>query len=98
MRSNSPWKLVGFEEQLDAWIDRETPPDDLVLIVLPWILTRCENPYQGVRRAEGFANLWYGQVPRSDDGWGKVVACSYWIEESTHTVRCDQFATLSLPL
>ncbi|MEN3360299.1 MAG: hypothetical protein V7637_4281, partial [Mycobacteriales bacterium] len=29
---------------------------------------------------------------------GKIVACAYWIEESTRVVRCDSFATLRLPL
>lgn len=61
-------------------------------------MTRFSDPYQGVRRESGFANLWFGPVPNSDDGRGVVVACAYWIEESSHTVRCDSFASLSQPL
>lgn len=41
----------------------------------------CEN--QGVRREAGFDNLWFGAVPDSEDGKGRVVACSYWIVEAT---------------
>jgi hypothetical protein len=45
-----------------------------------------------------FENLWHGAIPGSDDGAGRVVACSYWIVESQHLVRCNSFATLGLPL
>ena len=55
------------------------------------------TPYQGVQRVEGFPNLWFGRVPRTVDSKGRAVACSYWIAESTRTVRCDSIATLSLP-
>lgn len=61
-------------------------------------MTRFDDPYHGVRREKGFANLWFGPIPGSADGSGTVVACSYWIEEETHTVRCDSFATLNEPL
>jgi hypothetical protein len=61
-------------------------------------MTRYDDPYKGVRRAHGFPNLWFGVVPESDDGKGQVVVCSYWIEEAARRVRCDSFATLSLPI
>lgn len=93
-----PWALEDFIKRLDWWIDSESPPDDLRLIVTAWILTRYDDPFQGVRRESAFPNLWFGAVPDSEDGAGKVVVCSYWIAESTRTVRCDSFATLSLPL
>ena len=90
--------LEGFLNRLDAWAELESPKDDLRLIVTAWILTRYDDPYQGVRREPSFANLWFGAIPNSDDGSGNVVTCSYWIKESSHTVRCDNFGTLSLPL
>lgn len=68
------------------------------MIVTAWVLTRYDDPYQGVRRESGFPNLWFGVVPDTDDGSGHVVVCSYWIAESTRTVRCDNFGTLSRPL
>jgi hypothetical protein len=46
----------------------------------------------------GFANLWFGRVPGSENGDGQVVTCSLWIEEAPRTVRCDSFATLNLPI
>lgn len=95
---SSVWKLEGFLERLDDWVGLESPPDDLRLIVTAWVLTRYDDPYQGVRREPAFPNLWFGAIPRSYDGRGTVVACSYWIEESRHAVRCDSFATLGLPL
>lgn len=95
---SSAWTLEGFLDRLDAWVELESPADDLRLIVTAWVLTRYDDPYQGVRRERGFPNLWFGAIPHSYDGRGAVVACSYWIEESRHTVRCDSFATLGLPL
>jgi hypothetical protein len=92
------WKLEGFLDRLDTWEKIESPSDDLRLIVTAWIMTRYDDPYQGVRRESGFPNLWFGVVPHSDDGAGNVVVCAFWIEESRRTVRCDSFATLSLPL
>lgn len=93
-----PWTLENFLERFDAWVALESPTDDLRCIVMAWILTRDDDPYQGVRREEGFSNLWFGRVPNSHDGSGYVVTCSYWIKESTRTVCCDNFGTLSLPL
>ena len=63
---------------------------------MAWVLTRSD-PYEGVRREPGLENLWFGAVPDSDRGPGHVVTCSYWINEASHTVRCDNFGTLSLP-
>jgi hypothetical protein len=93
-----PWALINFLERFDAWVELECPTEDLRCIVIDWILTRDEDPYQGVRREGGFPNLWFGQIPNSRDGCGHVVVCSYWIEESSRTVRCDNFGTLSFPL
>lgn len=92
------WTLENFLERFDAWVELKSPTDDLRCIVLAWILTRDDDPYQGVRREKGFANLWFGPVPNSRDGSGHVVICSYWIQESSRAVRCDNFGTLSLPL
>lgn len=92
------WTLEGFLDWLDAWAELESPKDDLRLTVTAWIMTRYDDPYQGVRRENGFANLWFGAIPNTSDGSGSVVTCSYWIEESSRTVRCDNFGTLSLPL
>ncbi len=95
--SDTPlWTLLSFLERLDQWIERESPPDDLRLLVTAWIMTRYEDPYQGVRREGKFPNLWFGPVP--DTGTDAVVACSYWIDEVNHTVRCDSFGTFPLPL
>jgi hypothetical protein len=92
------WSLAGFLDRLDAWAEQEKPPDDLVLLVTGWIMTRYDDPYRGVRREPGFDDLWFGPVPNSEDGSGQVVACSYWIVERSRTVVCCSFATLNLPL
>jgi hypothetical protein len=91
------WRLEGFLERLDAWAERESPSGDLKLLVTAWIMTRYEDPYQGMRRERGFPNLWFGSVPHSEVA-GTTVVCTYWIEESARTVRCDGFATLNLPI
>jgi hypothetical protein len=92
------WKLDKFGERLDSWIERENPSPDLRYIVTEWVFSRYDDPYQGVRREAGFANLWFGTVPRSDHGEGAVVVCSYWIEEHSKTVRCDIIASLNRPI
>lgn len=91
------WELVDFEVAVDRWIEREGPSIDLQFVVLQWVLSRFDDPYEGMRREPGFPNLWYGVVPatRTRD---HAVVCSYFVEERTHVVRCDSFATLGLPL
>jgi hypothetical protein len=98
IRRSPPWQLRRFTEELDSWSERESPADDLLLVILPWILSRIEDPYVGVRREAGFENLWFGAVPGTDDGAGRVVCCSYWIFDAQRTVRCNSFCTLHLPL
>lgn len=92
------WTLENFIERFDAWAELESPKADLRFIVMSWILTRYDDPYQGVRREVGFPNLWFGPIPNSQDGSGHVVTCAYYIKESSRTVCCDIFGTLSLPL
>lgn len=92
------WQLVGFEERFDAWVALESPGDDLRLIVLAWVLSRIDDPYAGVSRERGFANLWFEAIPSTRHPDDLIVCCSYWLEESAHSVRCDSFATLHLPL
>ena len=76
----------------------ESPTDDLRLIVTAWAVTRFDDPYQGMRREPGFDNLWFGAIPATLHGNGMVVCSSYWILEADHTVRCNEFATLALPV
>lgn len=92
------WSIAGFLDRLDAWAEMEKASDDLTLLVTAWILSRYDDPYDGVRREDGFESLWFGPVPGSEDGAGHVVVCSYWIEELTRTVVCYGFATLDLPI
>jgi hypothetical protein len=92
------WRLERFLSEFDAWVQRDGPSVDLRVLVSEWMLGRQDDPYRGVRREASFENLWYGPIPDSDDGTGRVVVCSYWIVESEHVVRCNSFATLALPL
>ena len=91
------WHLVGFEEAVDRWVDREKPTIDLQFVVGEWILSRFDDPYEGMQREPAFANLWYGAIPETEFQ-GQVVVCSYFVEEREHRVSCDSFATLSLPI
>jgi hypothetical protein len=95
---DSEWTLEGFLDRLDGWIAQEHPPDNVVLVVTHWLLSRFDDPYLGMQREPGFDNLWFGPVPESEHGQGQVAVCSYWIQESTRTVRCDNIATLNLPV
>jgi hypothetical protein len=94
----SAWVLEGFLDRLDAWLESEPVSDDLRVIVTDWVFTRDHDPYQDARRAGGFDNLWFSVVPESRNEHGRVVVCTYWIEDSRRTVRCDNFATLSWPV
>ena len=91
------WTLAGFGPVVEAWIDRDQPCQDLRLVVSDWILSRCEDPYLGVRRERGFPNLWYGTVPFSRHGNDLAVMVVYWIKEHEHTVQCESVTTLGLP-
>ena len=93
----TPYQLVGFLDNFDQWAGAEDSDQTMRVVVLDWVMTRQESPYQGVRREPSFENLWFGAIPRTARG-DQVVVCSYWIEEHDHIVRCDRIATLSLPL
>lgn len=92
------WVLADFEQHFDWWTDLESPSQLLRFAVLTWILSRHEDPYQGVRRQAGFENLWSGTVPGTDHGEFQVVACSYFIAESHRAVICNSISTLSRPV
>jgi hypothetical protein len=91
------WELVGFEEAIDRWIEREQPSIDVQFVVGEWVLSRFDDPYSGMQREASFPNLWYGAVPDTEFK-GQVVVCSYFVEEREHRVKCDSFATLGLPI
>jgi len=98
---SNPWQLEKFESGLDAWISLETPDDDMRLVVTAWVLTRFDDPYQGVRRERGFPNLWFGSIPGSDHAGLNcyvLLLDHYWIYDNARRVRCNSFATLNLPL
>jgi hypothetical protein len=92
------WCLVRFIEHLDRWAELERPDEHTRLVVADWVLSRHDNPYMGVRREPGFANLWFGRVPGTLDGAGSVVVCSYLIYEETMVIRCNGIGRLSLPI
>jgi len=91
------WTLANFTEVLDRWIERDHPIPGLVLVVGEWIMTRSEDPYQGVRREVGFDNLWWAAIPDSQYN-ATAVYCAYWIKEADRVVQCESIATLGLPL
>ena len=95
--SGSHWIPEGFEDCIRVWDETEHPPNDLRSWVVEWIFTRLDDPYQGVKREPGFPNLWWGVVPGTLHGDGKVVVCSYWVVESSRVVRCASLASLSWP-
>ena len=92
------WRLDGFDERYQEWLDQEHPDHSLGTLVLNWLFTRMEDPYEGVTRESGFPNLWWGGVPFSGHGDDQVVVVVYWVNESTHSLRCDRIASLTWPL
>jgi hypothetical protein len=98
MTSPRLWRLERFVDAHQTWAQEQAPDGDLRRHVALWIFTRMEDPYQGVERQVDVAgNFWWGWIPGSRKG-DSLVTCSYWIYEQQHLVRCDNFATLGLPL
>ncbi|MFG1659140.1 hypothetical protein ACGFIY_21665 [Micromonospora chersina] len=91
------WTLHDFEMHLDVWIQSEEPSQDLVCVVAAWMVGRVDDPYQGVQRENSMPNLWFGPIPGTDQ-FETVVTCSYFIEESTRSVKCVAVATLNRPV
>lgn len=92
------WNLVGFDQCLNEWVASESPSEAQRWTTGNWVLSVMEDPYRGMRREGGEANLWFGLVPGTNDTDENVVTCSYWIFEASGTVRCDRFAIMRLPL
>jgi hypothetical protein len=96
------WTLLDFLPKLDAWIAQESPLEDLRVFVTDWIFTRSNDPFDNARRVAGFADYWQAVIPNSEhfDDYAERcgVICLYWIDVSARSVRCDRFASLSLPL
>jgi len=84
------WHLVRFIEHLDAWVERESPDQDTRLRVVDWIMSRHDDPYTGVIREPGSANLWYGRIPGTRDADRTIVVCSYYVFDSVKIVRCNR--------
>ncbi|NUW31468.1 hypothetical protein HTZ77_08525 [Nonomuraea sp. SMC257] len=100
MPDRADWELAEFVERLDLWEKTEPASAalaDVCLAVTRWIMNRCEDPYRGAERQDDFDNLWFAAIPGTLHD-GQVVCCSYWIEETTRTVRCDLISTLTWPV
>lgn len=103
MTNASPsWMLSDFLPRLDRWADQEQPLDELRLEATAWILSRASDPFSGAQRVEGFADYWQAVVPNSEhfDNYAErsCVVCLFWIDVASRSVRCDSFASLSLPI
>lgn len=102
MSDQPAWTLLEFLPKLDAWITAEHPLPELRVLITDWIFTRISDPFGNARRVPGFADYWQVVVPGSDhfDDFAERsgVVCLYWIDVTDRTVRCDRFATLSLPI
>ncbi len=93
------WRLIDVDDRLDEWIERESPNQDLIIAVTAWTLSRMEDPYESLRRDPGFANLWFGKVPRTyDPDTRTAIACTLFVDEQSHEVKIDRFARLGVPI
>ena len=61
---NPEWTLEGFLERLDGLIAQEHPPENVVLVVTHWLLSRLDDPYLGMEREPGFPQLVVRASPR----------------------------------
>jgi hypothetical protein len=51
---NRPWQILGTEDCLNRWQDREKPSTDLSFLVAEWLVSKMDDPYQGMRRIPEF--------------------------------------------
>jgi hypothetical protein len=91
------WRIERFYDRLASWSQSQEPDRHLVAIVEEWIETRADTPHEGAMRNLDFPNLWVARIRHTYQA-GSAVFCSFWIFEEERLVRCDNFATLSLPL
>jgi hypothetical protein len=89
------WELEGFNEAFRWWVDLDSPPRAVQRGVTHWITRLYEDPYLFARRVPNFGdpNFWEARIPGSRDGQGHIILCSYWIWETTRTVRGSLFGT-----
>lgn len=94
--------LLDFLDRLDAWVAAEHPLEDLRLLVTYRIFTRSRDPFADARRIAGLADYWQAVIPHSDhfdDHAARCgVLCLFWVDVRRRSVRCDRFASLSLPI
>lgn len=93
----SGWTIQGWASATTQWRELDDPDDLLRQRLIQWLRVCGENPYRRARRDNHIPNHWYAIVPGSERD-GRVVVCTYWIEERTKTVRADVIAQLRLPV
>lgn len=91
------WRLERFDDGLSSWIASHSPQQSIRLAVVSWVCTLYDDPYRARRQLDVGQNYWWARVPGTFHDEHQVV-CGYWIFEAERTVRCDSFATLSVPL
>lgn len=91
------WLVLGWEDCLERWITVEHPPQELRSIVVNWLMTRLDDPHQGVRRMPEFVGWWFGKVAGSDAGFSAVY-CTYQINGAERVVQVRSISTLNRPV
>jgi hypothetical protein len=82
------WTLDDFDTWLARWRQSSKPGIDLALLVIDWVVTRAADPYDGAESQPDQPDLWYAEIPGSEDECGNVVTCAYWVNRETRTVTC----------
>jgi hypothetical protein len=96
------WNLTDFETHIELWQQICDPPVEDRLAVANWLLSRLEDPYEGMRHegvdadGAGHPNLWSGVVPGTYRD-GAAVLVSVMIFERVGTVRCNSIMTQGWP-
>jgi hypothetical protein len=97
------WNLTNLDVHLELWQQICDPPQDVRLIVAEWLMSRLEDPYEGMRHedvntdGQGHPNLWSGVVPGTHRD-GTVVLVSVLVFEQIGTVRFESIMTLGWPI
>ena len=97
MPESPGWRLVDFSTHIERWIAQDAPSIDLRVVVIDWLVSRADDPYQGVRRWPGADAWWHGEIPLTRTSDSRAVHVNYVIEERTHSVNRRGLATLDLP-
>lgn len=92
------WLLLDYEEPVKLWVREYAPPLPVLLKVRDWLRARETSPFEGVRYVPGIPDYLFGVIPGTMGPDGRMVTCSFWVDQDNFFVRVDMLSTASWPV